>query len=163
LTQRILIAGIGNIFRGDDAFGIEVVQRLVSRSFPPGVLVADFGTRGHDLAYAILDGYDSVILLDATTRGGEPGTLYTLELNAGKLGARSLDTHGVDLPSVFNLVRVMGGTLPHLFLVGCEPGELGSAEEGAVGLSEPVLAAIERAVGLVEVVVADAIREPHRA
>ena len=156
MTPRILVAGVGNIFRGDDAFGVEVVRRLLARPRPDGVRVADFGIRGHDLAYTILDGYDVVILVDATSRGGEPGTLYTLELDPERETAHATPGgHSVDLPAAFRLVRELGGTFPRLCLVGCEPAELGSAEEGAMGLSEPVAAAVERTVALVEELVAE--------
>ena len=79
--KRILVAGVGNIFRGDDGFGPEVVRRLLQRPIPEGVRAIDFATRGHDLAYAILDGYDGVVFVDVTSRDGQPGTLYTLELD----------------------------------------------------------------------------------
>jgi hydrogenase maturation protease len=124
--------------------------------------VVDFGTRGLDLAYALLDGYDVVIFVDATRRGGRPGTLYTLEPYPDDPGGATasgqpIDTHGVDLPAVFRLVRVLGGRLPCLRLVGCEPATLGSDEEGAMGLSEPVLAAVDGAVGLVAALVAESL------
>src|SRR6516225_7125141 len=80
---RILVAGIGNIFLGDDAFGVEVARRLAARPQPDGVRVADFGIRGIDLTYALLDGYETVILVDATPRGGQPGTLYVIEPDVG--------------------------------------------------------------------------------
>ena len=82
--QRVLIAGVGNIFLGDDAFGVAVVQRLARRSLPEGVRVVDFGIRGLDLAYALLDDYDAVLLVDAVPRGGPPGTLYVLEPDCGR-------------------------------------------------------------------------------
>lgn len=152
---RILIAGVGNIFRGDDAFGVEVVRRLARREWPAGVRVFDFGTRGHDLAYAVLDGYDGVILVDATARDSPPGTLYAIEPAPNELAKPALfGAHAVDLPGVFAMVRAMGGTLPPLYLVGCEPAELGPDDEGTMGLSEPVAVAIESAVALVEALVA---------
>src|SRR5436305_11395383 len=153
-APRILVAGVGNVFRGDDAFGVEVARRLARRVLPAGARVIDFGTRGHDLAYAILDGYDGVILLDATKRGGPPGTLYALEPGPAE-AARSVlfGAHAVDLPGVFDLVRALGGTLPPLYLVGCEPAELGSDDEGMMGLTEPVAAAVEPAADLVAVLV----------
>jgi hydrogenase maturation protease len=155
VSRRILVAGVGNLFRGDDGFGGEVVRQLAGRVLPPGVRVFDFGTRGHDLAYAMLDGYDAVVLVDATRRGGPPGTLYTLEPTPGDLAGGPVETHGVDLPAVFGLVRAMGGTLPPLRLFGCEPAELGPDDEGAFGLSAPVAAAVDRSVELVEAIVAE--------
>src|SRR5437870_2595644 len=87
LTQppRILVAGIGNIFLGDDAFGCEVVQRLAARAWPASVRVVDFGIRGFDLAYALMDGYDVTIFVDATPRADAPGTLYTIEPDLSEL------------------------------------------------------------------------------
>ena len=157
---RILIAGVGNVFRGDDGFGCVVIQRMVGRPGLERVVVRDFGTRGHDLAYALLDGYDAVILVDAVPRGSRPGTLYAIEPTLEDLSERDgrVETHGVDLPSVFRLVQTMGGVVPPLRLVGCEPANLGSDDEGALGLSEPVAAAIDRAVELVEAVVAELCR-----
>lgn len=150
---RVLVAGVGNVFRGDDAFGVEVVRRLAVRPLPAGVRAADFGTRGHDLAYAILDGYDAVVLVDAAARGGAPGTLYVLEPDTAAAGPAG--THGVDLPAVFGLVRALGGALPRLVLVGCEPADLGTDEEGAMGLSPAVAAAVDRAVELAVAAVAE--------
>ena len=151
MTPRILVAGIGNVFRGDDAFGVEVVRRLLARPRAEGVRVADFGTRGHDLAYAVLDGYDVLILVDATRRGEPPGTLSALELDpAAAARVASAGDHGVDLPAALRLVRDLGGEFPRVCLVGCEPAELGPEDEGLMGLSEPVQSAVERAVGLVE-------------
>jgi hydrogenase maturation protease len=155
VSRRILVAGVGNLFRGDDAFGGEVVRRMAGRPLPAGVRVADYATRGHDLAYALLDGYDAVVLVDATRRGGPPGILYTLEPTPDDLAGGPVGTHGVDLPAVFGLVRAMGGTLPPLRLVACEPAELGPDDEGAFGLSAPVAAAVGRAVELVEAIVAE--------
>src|SRR5215470_12271058 len=113
--KRVLVAGVGNIFRGDDAFGVEVVRRLHGRSIPNTVRVVDFATRGHDLAYAILDGYDGVIFVDAARRGSPPGTLYALELSPEPAGrSAACGGHGVNLPAVFDLVRTMNGSFPRL-------------------------------------------------
>lgn len=157
---RILVAGVGNVFRGDDAFGVEVVRRLADRPLPAGVRVGDFGIRGHDLAYAILEGYDVVILVDATCRRGSPGTLYALEPDAAEratdaLAGASGSTHGVYLPAVFQLVRLLGGAMPCLRLVGCELLALGTEEDGVMGLSEPVRAAVNGAVEMIEGLIAE--------
>ena len=77
--MKILVAGVGNIFLGDDAFGVEVARALSGRPLPEGVTVKDFGIRGFDLAYTMLDAWDTVILVDALSRGEAPGTLYLLE------------------------------------------------------------------------------------
>jgi hydrogenase maturation protease len=122
------------------------------------VRVVDFGTRGHDLAYTVLDGYDVLILVDATARGGAAGTLSVLELdpNEAMNSANSAPAggHSLDLPGALRLVRDLGGTFPRLYLIGCEPAELGS-EEGVMSLSDTVRNAIERAVELVTELVAE--------
>jgi hydrogenase maturation protease len=152
---RILIAGVGNIFLGDDAFGVEVVQRLAQRPLPEAVRVVDFGIRGLDLAYALLDGYEAVILVDAAPHGGRPGTLYVLEPETGSSAPGSgeaplIETHNLDPARVLSLVAALGGTLPRLLVVGCEP-DMGAAEDDiTAGLSPPVRAAVDEAVPLVE-------------
>ena len=105
---RVLVAGVGNIFLGDDAFGVEVVQRLARRPLPDGVRVVDFGIRGFDLTYALLDGYEAVILVDAAPRGGRPGTLYVIEPeldDGGEPPATGLmiDPHNLDPARVLRL------------------------------------------------------------
>src|SRR5215210_4514113 len=126
--KNILVAGIGNIFQGDDAFGVEVAQRLLTRQLPDGVKVVDYGIRGFDLAFALMDPWDSVILVDAIAQGGEPGTLYTLEPDLGSLPPvtdDALDTHGMHPVNVLRMVKSMGATPPPLKLVACEPQDLG--------------------------------------
>jgi hydrogenase maturation protease len=154
---RILIAGIGNIFLGDDAFGVEVARRLSGRELPPNVRVTDFGIRGYDLAYALLDGYDTTILVDACPRGEPAGTLYVIEPDLNDLGGPeeqqgAVEAHSMNPLNVLRLARSMGGALKRVLLVGCEPGTLGP-EEGQMGLSEPIEAVIDEAVKLVESIV----------
>jgi hydrogenase maturation protease len=154
---RILIAGIGNIFLGDDGFGCEVTARLARRQWPEGVRVADFGIRGLDLAYALLDGYDAAILIDAAPRGGDPGTVYIIEPDPGELNEHSapetspslVDAHSMSPLKVLSLVKSMGGGCERVLVVGCEPSTL-DLEEGQMGLSEPVAAAVDEAVNAVE-------------
>src|SRR5437899_8276886 len=126
MKPRILIAGVGNIFHGDDAFGSEVARRLAAASMPPEVRVVDFGIRGHDLAFALEDDYRAVILLDVTQRGGAAGALYVIEPDLENLHAAAtdevMDTHAMHPLRVLRLVRATGGTLPRVWLVGCEPG-----------------------------------------
>jgi hydrogenase maturation protease len=153
-TPSILIAGIGNIFLGDDAFGVEVVQRLASRKLPERVKAIDFGIRGFDLAYALLDGSDVTILVDACPRGDKPGSLYVIEpelnaLNAPESEQAAVDAHSMNPMNVIRMANSMGGELKRILLVGCEPATLGP-EEGQMGLSEPVAAAVEEAAKLVE-------------
>jgi hydrogenase maturation protease len=151
MSARVLIAGIGNIFLGDDAFGVEVVRRLEQRALPDGVTVKDFGIRGFDLAYAMLEPWDLVILVDTTQRGGAPGTLYVLEgEDASALnGERAVETHGMTPLRALELVKALGGEPPRMLVVGCEPAELGG-EDGHMGLSAPVERAIEEAIAIVE-------------
>jgi len=151
----VLVAGVGNVFLGDDGFGVEVVRRLAEESQPEGVKVADFGIRGLHLAYELLEGYDSTILVDATPRGGAPGDLYIVEVTATDLppvptsdelverGA-VLDAHGMSPAEVLALLEMLGGTPGRVFVLGCEPAVV----EEHMGLSEPVAGAVD--VALVE-------------
>jgi hydrogenase maturation protease len=152
-APRVLVAGIGNVFLGDDGFGVEVVSRLRSRSLPGGVEVADYGIRGFDLAFSLLDGYDAVVIVDAVPRGGPPGTVCVLQpdLEAPAEPAQEavVNSHGMNPMEVFRLVRQHGGTPPPTYLVGCEPATTGP-EEGCMELSPPVAAAVDEAVVLVE-------------
>ena len=155
MQPRVLIAGIGNIFLGDDAFGVEVVRELQRRPRPEDVHVADFGIRGLDLMYALLDGYEAAIFVDATTRGGEPGTLYVIEpevhaSDEEDAAALSIEGHNLDPVRVLRLATAMGSRIRHLFVVGCEPGPMSDFEEMADGLSQPVRNAVRTAVLLVE-------------
>jgi hydrogenase maturation protease len=153
----ILVAGIGNIFLGDDGFGVEVAQRLARRALPDGVRVADFGIRGYDLAYALIAGADHTILVDAAPRGEAPGTVYVIapDLDAlgGAGGPAMLDAHDMNPLHVLRLARSLGATLHDVLVVGCEPATLGP-EEGQMGLSAPVEAAVDNAVTVVESLVA---------
>jgi hydrogenase maturation protease len=150
-SPSVLIACIGNIFQGDDAFGVEVARSLAGRPLPENVRVVDFGIRGFDLTYALIDGYDATILVDAVPRGEAPGTLYVIEpdLSDFENGQATIDAHTMDPLNVLRTARSMGAEFKKLLLVGCEPAELGG-EEGLVGLSEPVKAAIPEAVNLIE-------------
>jgi hydrogenase maturation protease len=150
--RRILVAGLGNVFLGDDGFGVAVADRLWRRELAAGVEVVDFGIRGMDLAFAMQEGYDAVVLLDATPRGETPGTLYVIEVEPGDDTDVAVDAHGMDPVGVMALVRTLGGSPPPTYVVGCEPETRMSAEDEDIvaQLSEPVLAAIEPAVKLVE-------------
>lgn len=161
----ILIAGVGNIFMGDDAFGVEVARRLTARTFPDGVRVVDFGIRGFDLAYALMDGQDVTILVDATPRGGNPGTLYTIEPDLNDFETineemMAVETHGMNPMKVLAMVKSMDGDVKRILVVGCEPATLGP-EEGLMGLSEPVEAAVEEAIPLIESLVSNIRQEYH--
>jgi len=154
----ILVAGIGNIFLGDDGFGIEVVRRLASRQHAEGVRIADFGIRGFDLAFALLDDPAATILIDAMPRGEPPGTVYVLEpdlegdmkSSAPEHSDGSFQGHAMTPDSVFALVRTLGGRPRNVTVVGCEPLTFGPENEGCMGLSGPVANAVPEAVATVE-------------
>lgn len=149
--MNILVAGIGNIFQGDDAFGCEVARVLSRRMLPACVRVVDFGIRGLDLSYALMDKPDLTILLDATARGSAPGTVFTIEPDLGPAapGADAgLNAHTMDPANVFRMVQVMGGEMGRVLLVGCEPADLGG-EDGRMGLTPPVAEAVNVAADVV--------------
>ena len=149
---RVLVAGIGNVFLGDDAFGVELATRLAGRSLPGGVEVADFGIRGMDLAFALQEDLDAAVLLDAVPRGGDPGTLYVIEPELEDGAAAAVEAHAMDPVKVLALARQLGRLPARVLVVGCEPAWVGSVEDGEMGmeLSEPVRAALDPAVTLVE-------------
>jgi len=160
--RRVLVAGVGNIFLGDDGFGVEVVKRLAGREVPEGVDVVDFGIRGMDLAYALQDDYDLVIFVDATPQGEKPGTVYLIEPEIEEDGGVALDTHGMDPVKVMKLSRVLGAPPTRTLVVGCEPQVILSGEDYddmLMQLSEPVLAAVEEAAKLVESLVEEIGKE----
>ncbi|MFD0263394.1 hydrogenase maturation protease [Kitasatospora indigofera] len=156
---RVLVAGVGNIFLGDDGFGVETVRRLATRPLPADVEVVDFGVRGVHLAYQLLDGYRTLVLVDATARGGVPGTVYLIEAaTPGSVEPESpvLDGHRMGPDAVLALLDTLsagtGGAPPRrVLVVGCEPQSL---EEG-IGLSGPVDAAVGEAVEVVLQVLRD--------
>lgn len=156
---RVLIACIGNIFLGDDGFGVEVAQRLMSRQYPEGVQVVDFGIRGIDLAYALLEDYDMLVLVDAIPRGGSPGTLYLIEPDLSGMtpekgveaGRVAVDNHSMDPVKVLAFARTLGAKPIRTLLVGCEPFLMSDdSTEMQMGLSEPVQAAIDEAVKMID-------------
>lgn len=153
--KRILVGGIGNIFLGDDGFGVEVARRLAARPWPEGVRVRDFGIRGLDLVYALLDPHDAVVLVDAVSRGGAPGTLYLLEPEIPEQGV-SLEAHGMDPVKVLALARSLGGAAAPTYLVLCDiaPPAADLDEEMRMGLGSGVAAAVDPAVEMIETLVA---------
>ncbi len=169
--KGVLVAGIGNVFLGDDAFGVEVAQRLSQRQLPQRVRVVDFGIRGMDLSYALLDGFDQAILVDARQQGGPPGTLYVIEPELEDKPDDAdpqdwlLSPHDMDPGKVLRIVKAMGGRCRRILLVGCEPASFGTEteEQGRMGLSEPVAAAVDEAVGLIESLISEMLdREPEK-
>ena len=150
---KILIAGIGNIFNADDGFGVEVVQRLQDRLLPDGVHVVDFGIRGFDLAFALVDGYQAAILVDALQRGETPGTLYLFEPDMAHLDEMpqvNLEGHGLHPARVLKLANLYGSLPEKILVVGCEPTVTTFSQEGQIGLSPPVQANLDAAVRLIE-------------
>ena len=150
----ILVACVGNIFNGDDAFGVEVARRLSQVTLPDGVRVIDFGIRGIDLTYALMDGYDAVILVDAAQRGQMPGVVSVVEPDLivaedSTPEDLALSPHELDPAKVLRLASALGGNCRRVLLVACEPLTLGG-EEGVMGLSEPVTAAVVVAAETVE-------------
>jgi hydrogenase maturation protease len=160
---RVLVAGIGNVFLGDDGFGVELARRLARRSaeLPPGVEVKDFGIRGMSLVYALGEGYDAAILLDATPRGEPPGTIYVIEPDTDG-DEVTLDTHGMDPGRVLRLARELGELPGRTLIVGCEPEtRIGGGEDEVVAeLSAPVRDAMARAEGEVESLLAELTANP---
>jgi hydrogenase maturation protease len=165
MSRRVLIAGIGNIFLGDDGFGVEVVKRLAGRELPGDVEVRDFGIRGMDLAYALQDDYEVVVFVDATPRGEKPGTVYLIEPEIEEDGGVVLDTHGMDPVKVIKFARALGPGPSRTLVVGCEPQVVLSGEdydEMLMEMSEPVQAAVEEAVKMVESLVEEIAEEADR-
>jgi hydrogenase maturation protease len=159
MTARVLVAGVGNIFLSDDAFGCEVVRQLAGTPMPDGVELRDFGISGVHLAYQLLDGYDLLVLIDAAPRGQEPGTVSLLEVELDKIQSTAaavaggeaplLDVHGMAPASILAMLSSLGGRIARVLVVACEPE---SVEED-IGLSAVVRDAIPRAVQLVTQVV----------
>jgi hydrogenase maturation protease len=147
MRPRVLVAGIGNIFLRDDGFGVEVAHALEGVAMPNWVQIADYGIRGMHLAYDLMGGYDTTILIDALPRGEPPGTVYLLEPDAmSDLPVNpAVDAHGMQPDAVFRLLKMLGGDAGRVLVVGCEPA---TVEEG-IGLSAPVSGAVGEAVRLV--------------
>jgi hydrogenase maturation protease len=154
---RVLVAGIGNVFMADDGFGVEVARLLAELEWPAGVDVGDFGIRGMDLMYALGEGYDAAVFVDAVPRGEPPGTLSLIEPDLEDGGPPTLDAHGMDPVKVLALARQIGDVPSRILIVGCEPMvRMTGDEDELVGeLSEPVRAAVPAAVEMVKSVLED--------
>jgi len=157
--RRVLVAGVGNIFLGDDGFGVEVARRLTQGPATAGVKVADFGIRGVHLAYELLDGYDTLVLVDAVSRGDPPGTVSVIEATTGPGDGdgtlAAMDAHGMDPGAVLAMVADLGGHLDQVLVVGCEPAQV----DDGIGLSEIVSAAIPTAVDAVRDLIESLVKE----
>ena len=147
MSRRVLVAGIGNIFQSDDAFGVEVVGRLAGRALPPGVRVEDFGIRGVHLAYELLEGYDGLVLIDAVPMGEPPGTLDLIEPEVAAVdspgldGAPVVDAHTMQPDAVLATLKWLGGSVASIFIIGCQPADL----RDGMGLTPDVAAAVDGA------------------
>jgi hydrogenase maturation protease len=154
---RVLVAGVGNIFFGDDGFGSEVARTLLRTALPPHVQVVDYGIRGTHLAYDLLDGYDALILIDVLP-GGAPGDVRavdvdTTEVDGVPVDGVAVDAHGMDPRTVLASVRALGGTVPRVIVVGCAPVTV----DEQLGLSPPVAAAVPQAAALVPALVSNVL------
>jgi hydrogenase maturation protease len=145
----ILVAGLGNIFFGDDAFGSETARRLASRDLPDGVRVVDFGIRGLDFVFALLESYDAVIIIDTAARGYAPGTLFVIEPDLDD-GVADCETHSIDPVRALAMAHRMGAVLRNVRIVGCEPETFGDPLEGCMGMSSSVNAAVDEAIPIIE-------------
>jgi hydrogenase maturation protease len=150
ITSQILVAGIGNIFLGDDGFGPEVIRRAPRTLSGPRVRVVDYGIRGMHLAYDLLDGCDALVLVDALPDRGSPGTVHIIEADHETLTATAgLDAHAMDPGAVFASLVALGGTPPYTIVIGCEVVDV----DERMGLSPVVADAVPRAVKAIEDVV----------
>jgi len=158
VSGKLLIAGVGNIFLGDDGFGVEVANRLATSALPDFVRVADYGIRGMHLAYDLASSYDGAILVDATARGGAPGTIYLIEPELSADGAEAGDlsplfnAHGMQPDVVLSMLSLLDSRDLQVLVVGCEPANV----DYGIGLSEPVAAAVDEAVAVIADLVARA-------
>jgi hydrogenase maturation protease len=146
VSQHILIACIGNIFLGDDGFGVEAARALAASDLPDGTSVVDYGIRGLDLAYAMLGSWDVIILVDVVARGGEPGTLYLLQPGEVSPQNGGIDPHSMDPAKVLATARSLGEVRAEIYILGCEPLDFGDEFEGRMGLSNAVASAVPNAV-----------------
>ncbi|MFF9306836.1 hydrogenase maturation protease [Streptomyces sp. NPDC014777] len=160
MTPRLLVAGVGNIFLADDAFGPEVIRALEDRPLPPGVRVHDYGIRGMDLAYDLLSGYATAVLVDAAPRGHRPGTLSLIEAEPPD-GTVPPEAHGMDPAKVLALATHLGDEpLPRVLVLACEPAVLPSDDDLLPGLSATVREAVGRAVDALHVLLPALLEDP---
>lgn len=161
--MTVLVAGIGNIFLSDDGFGVEVLRQLAERRLPADVEIVDIGIRGMHLAYQLLDGYEALVLIDATARGGQPGDLYLIEPDLDAIpedDGALLNAHGMEPEAVLSLIKTMARDqaerlIERVLLIGCEPQIL---DEG-MGLSPPVAAAVDGALRMLDRVLTHELRD----
>jgi hydrogenase maturation protease len=155
----VLVAGVGNIFLGDDGFGCEVARRLAADDLPAGVRVVDYGIRGMHLAYDLLDGYDALVVVDALPQEGRPGSIRVLQVGPEDLGSGELDAHGMDPAAMLSSLGALGGALPLTYVVGCQPATVAES----MGLSPAVAAAVEPAAAAVRSLLTNELASPDAA
>lgn len=146
--EQVLAACIGNFFLGDDGFGCAVARELWTMNIGPAIKVIDYGIRGLDLAYALLEPYKAVIFVDSIQRGGEPGTVYILQCENSEpdgIASTSLDPHSMDPKHLLAMARSLGEVTSDIYVVGCEPNDFGDEFAGRMGLSSSVSAAVPEA------------------
>jgi hydrogenase maturation protease len=160
---QILVAGIGNIFLGDDAFGVEVTKALARTDLTGQAVVRDYGIRGLDLAYALLDPWRAVVLVDAVSRGGSPGDVYVLQPGEDRDVASGFDPHGMQPLQVLAMARSMGEITAPIYIVGCEPESLGDELEGRMRLSAVVQESIAKAVAVLDRLLREILRNEIHA
>ncbi|HTK51227.1 MAG TPA: hydrogenase maturation protease [Gemmatimonadaceae bacterium] len=152
-APRILVAGIGNVFLGDDGYGSAAAAAVSALELPTGVECRDFGIRGMDLAYAMHNEYDVVVMLDAAPRGEAPGTLSVIEVSDQADGIAAVDGHAMDPLTVLALARTVGTVPPRVLVVACEPSAVIDAdhwEDATMTLSAPVQEAVSRTGEIVQ-------------
>jgi hydrogenase maturation protease len=158
VKPKVLVACVGNIFLGDDAFGVEVARQLAQLALPEHVKVIDFGIRSYDLAYELMKAWELVVLVDAVSRGGEPGTIYVIEPDTAAIEQDSqhagFDAHTMNPVSVLQMLKALGGKCGRMLVVGCEPASVEPRSDGQFELSEPVRAGVDEAVRTIQELVA---------
>ncbi|MET1059600.1 MAG: hydrogenase maturation protease [Nocardioides sp.] len=147
----ILVACVGNIFKSDDGFGVEVAARLAGQELPARVRLEDFGIRSVHLAYELMEGYDVLVLVDTVAQqAGPAGSLYVVEPDLDALAAdrqtgSPVDAHDLPPGGVLSLLPDLGAQVGRVLVVGCRPETL----DDGIGLSPPVAAAVDDAAELV--------------
>ena len=162
MTGRTLVAGVGNVFLRDDAFGVEVVRLLAGHPVSDGVEIRDFGIRGVHLAYDLLNGCDLFVLVDAAPRGEPPGTVTVLEVEVPEPDPAAgpvIDAHSLTPDGIFALLGSLGGQPGRSLLVACEPADVSAG----MGLSEPVQQALPHAVRMVLQILEEVVAERSSA
>jgi len=149
--MKILVAGMGNVLRGDDGFGIRVVDELKkNHNTPAEVDIYEAGIGGIGLVQELMNGYDALVVVDAVEKGAAAGTLFVIEplehqtaITDEKLHASMVDMHYADPSKVLLMAKVLNVCPPKVFLVGCQPEYVDDAVEG---LRPPVEQAVPQAV-----------------